>query len=223
MAAALPTKRFADHSDMEIQEKRAKVNSVNTLRANKKAGNALRAYLAEKGRPNGFVTMPAEALADALSHFYLDVRQADGSRYKTSSLENFRHSLNPSLNMCLKYPPNNSKIDIINDDAFDDANINFKTAMAELKQAGLGVIQHYPVIVEKDRHKLYSSLHLRTDTSCGLFNKVQLDIRLYVCRRDSDNIKTFKKDTFKVTRDSHTGKHLSKISPYKLKISFSSY
>ncbi|CAC5391259.1 unnamed protein product [Mytilus coruscus] len=43
--------------------------------------------------------------------------------------------------------------------------------MSELKTLGKGDVQHYPAIEECDIHKLYSSIHMSTDTPCGLLNK----------------------------------------------------
>ena len=39
-------------------------------------------------------------------------------------------------------------------------------------------------------------MHLNVDTPCGLQNKVQFDIPLYFCRRDSENMHAMTKTTF---------------------------
>jgi hypothetical protein len=62
-------------------------------------------------------------------------------QYKASgsSLENFRHSLNRYLNAP---PPHNKNIDLIKDVEFRKSNENFKSALKELKEAGLGSTDH---------------------------------------------------------------------------------
>ena len=137
----------------------------------------------------------------------MDARKVDGEQYKCSSLENVRHSLNRYLNQ----PPYNKNIDIIKDREFTDANVNFKAAMAELKGSGLGSTDHYPIIDENDIKLLYASMYLSPKTPTGLFNKVQFDIRLYFCRRGSENIYEFRKDTFKLKTNPQTGRLLQRI------------
>jgi hypothetical protein len=109
------------------------------------------------------------------------------------------------LNRYLKDPPHSKTFDITKDGAFNDANVNFKAAMTELKRLGLGSTDHYPVIAPEDRNKLYNSMFLSPTTPNGLFNKVQFDVRLYFCRRGSENIYNFTKSTFVIETDPQTG------------------
>jgi hypothetical protein len=83
MAAA---KRFASNSADEIAEKRIKMHSMNTLKANRRAANALREYLRETKQNTKFEDMESTALAEVLGHFYMDARKPDGERYKCGSL-----------------------------------------------------------------------------------------------------------------------------------------
>lgn len=84
--------------------------------------------------------------------------------------------------------------------------LNFKAMLAEVKRLGLHVsdIEHYPVIDEADREKLYSSIYLTPDTPIGLANKVQFDIRLYFCRRGQENMHSMTKSTFTIKTDNKT-------------------
>jgi hypothetical protein len=199
--AAAGMKRFATNSESEIATKRLNMHSENTTKANKRAATALRDYLKENSQNTNFEALDANALAEVLGHFYLDARKVDGKHYKSSSLENVRHG----LNRYLKDPPHYKQFDIIKDTAFTNANANFKAAMAELKRLGLGATDHYPTISEEDRRKVYTSVHTSPQTPLGLFNKVQFDLRLYFCRRGSENIYNFTKDTFQVSTDPNTG------------------
>ena len=197
----MAAKRFKLSSADEIEEKKMLINSKETVQSNARAANVLRAYLKEVGQEENFEEFSNERLNEVLAHFYLDTRREDGEHYKATSLENLRHS----LNRYLKSPPHNSKFDIIKDDDFREANISFKAALAELKREGKGSVDHHPIIIETDLQKLYSSKHMSPETPVGLQNKVQFDIRLYVCRRSSENMHSMSKSTFAVETDPKTG------------------
>lgn len=132
-------------------------------------------------------------LDECLGHFYMDLRKVDGSHYKVNSLEIIRHGLNRHL----KNPPFNKKCDIIKDPAFTDSNTCFKTVLAETKRVGKGDVQNYPIISEPDIQKLYTSMHLSINTPQGLFNKVQFDVRMFLCRRGNENMHGMTKTHFK--------------------------
>jgi hypothetical protein len=149
---------------------------------------------------NSLVLSPHARLNNVLKHFYLDARKNDGQMYKVNSLESFHHA----LNRYLKAPPFLKDFDILKHTIFDEANTVFKTALTELKANGKGATEHYPIINEDDRKKLYSSVHMKTDTPQGLFNKVQFGIRMYFFRRGAENMATRTKDTFVVKVDPKT-------------------
>ena len=73
-----------------------------------------------------FEEWSARELSDVLRLFYLDIRKVNGDKYKTSSLENFRHSLNRHIQSF------NPDIDIMRNREFADANLSFRTMMTEL-------------------------------------------------------------------------------------------
>jgi hypothetical protein len=106
-------------------------------------------------------------------------------------MENLRHS----LNRYLKSPPNLAQFDIITNPEFSTANENFKLAMTEIKAAEKGEVEHYPKIEQADLQKMYGSVHLDCKTPTGLANLVQLNIRLYFCRRGNENMHTMTKTT----------------------------
>lgn len=206
-------KRFADHSAGEILAKRANIVPKNTVNANKGASSLFRCYLEEKSQNTNFETFDPVRLAEHLSHFYMDVRTKDGEMYKATSLESMRHS----LNRYLKAPPHLRPFDIITANEFNDANACFKTAMAEVKASGKGDIEHYPVINNPDLRKLYSSVQFLPHTPVGLANRVQMNIRLYFCRRANENMEKMTKSTFDVkvypeTKQKYVVKVLDELS-----------
>ncbi|CAG2214467.1 unnamed protein product [Mytilus edulis] len=120
--------------------------------------------------------------------------------YKVNSLDSFRYS----LNRYLKAPPFLKEFDIMKHEAFNESNQVFKTALTELKANGKGATQHFPIISEIDRTKLYSSTFMQTNSPTGLLNKVQFDIRMYFFRRGAENMDKMTKDTFIVKTDPKT-------------------
>lgn len=194
-------RRFVDTSDEEIEQKRLKMSADKTIKQNIAAATIFREYLKVKKMDPGFEQYDTLKLDEVLGHFYMDVRKADGNRYKTNSLQCLRYS----LNRYLKAPPYNKKIDIVNDESFSASRENFKAAMAELKRMGLGDVEHYPSIDEADRRKMYTSIYSSPNTPFGLQNKVQFDIRLYFCRRGMENMPQMTKSTFSVKKRSEDG------------------
>jgi hypothetical protein len=96
-------------------------------------------------------------------------------------------------------------VDIIKYPEFMEANLDFRSAMADMKRRGYGDTKHYPVITDGDRRVLYHSPYLTTETPAGLQNKVQFDIRLHFCRRGSENMHDLQIDTFEIKTDQKTG------------------
>jgi len=161
---------------------------------NNYAGDKIRKYLHEKNLNPEFETYNAAQLAEVLGKFYLDARSDKGDFYKSTTLENLRHS----LNRYLKSSPHNKQFDIISSEDFNEANRNFKTAIEELQQSGYGSTQHHPVICDEDLIRLYMSVYLTPNTAAGLFNRVQMNIRLYFCRSTNENFEHMSKSTFAV-------------------------
>ena len=136
----MDTPRFGTASLDEFNFQRKNVNSLNTQKANTKAANTFRQYLIEKGCPKvDFEHFSKLELNDVLRIFYFDIRKVDGGKYKRSSLEQFRHSLN-------RFLETSSKFNIIKDTDFADANLSYRTMLTELKRDRLGITKHCPII-----------------------------------------------------------------------------
>ena len=69
--------RFEHHSRQEINEKKVTTTPKNTLKANKKAAKAFRAFLDESKEYDdvGFETFTADKLNEALEGFWLSARK----------------------------------------------------------------------------------------------------------------------------------------------------
>ena len=78
--------------------------------------------------------------------------------------------------------------------------------MAEIKAAGKGDITHYPEIESEDLTKLYNNIYMDPSTPTGLANRVQMNARLYFCRRANENMESMTKDTFVIRIYSVTGR-----------------
>ncbi|CAC5399007.1 unnamed protein product [Mytilus coruscus] len=96
------------------------------------------------------------------------------------------------------------EFDIIKHEDFNKSNQVFKTTITELKANGKGATQHFPIISEIDRAKLYSSAFMQPISPTGLLNKVKFDIRMYFFRRGAENMDKMTKDTFIVKTDPKT-------------------
>ena len=130
-------------------------------------------YLIGKGYPKvDFEHFSKLELNDVLQIFYLDIWKVDGGKYKTSSLEQFRHSLN-----C--YLETSSKFNIIKNTDFADANLSYRMMLTEWKRDWLGITKHYPIINTPDLEKLYKSYLFNINIPTGLLLKVQFDVCLY--------------------------------------------
>ena len=178
----------------------------NTRRANIKAGRTFRQYLEGCGCDGNFETLSAEELNKKLEGFYVNVRTNDGQKYKMSSLESVRHS----LNRYLKAPPYCRPFDIIKDPEFISSNSHYKCAMYNLKAEGKA-IEHYALITPADLRKIFTTLS--TCTPSGLQAKVQFDIRFYFCRKGLNKPRTMTKQTFEIQAFKDTGRRfVSRVS-----------
>ena len=194
-------KRFGNATTDEIREKRDNICAKATKKSNAKAARILRDYLKFRGEPENFETFSTNRLDDVLSHFYINVRRADGEKYKASSLENLRFSLNRYLHSALDH-----KIDL-KDEEFRNSNVSFRAALNELKREGYGNTEHHPEISETHLRQIYNSEIMQPDHSPEfLQNKVQFDIRFYFFRRGGENIPQMTKSTFAIGTDSNTGR-----------------
>ncbi|XP_041354731.1 uncharacterized protein LOC121372471 [Gigantopelta aegis] len=166
--------------------------STRTVKADRRAAKLFRRYLKKKKWPENFETFEPAELCKCLCHFFMDVRKEDGEVYKESSLQYFRYG----LNRYLRSAPFNREFDITRDAAFKRVAKCYKDAIRNIRATGK-ILNHHPIISDEDRHKLYNSCYMTINTPQGLLNKVQFDIRMYLCRGDSMEMMT--KSTFVVT------------------------
>merc|ERR1711879_853906 len=108
-------------------------------------------------------------LNETLSRFYLSARTRDGELYRGKTLQTMRNS----LKRYLQAPPHNKPFNIVKDSEFQKANSAYETAMTEIKREGKGHIENTPAMSKSDIDKLYTSMHMNTNTPVGLANKVQ--------------------------------------------------
>ncbi len=119
----------------ELNELEQSVQNSNTSKRNKTAEKKLRKHL-EK---NGFSynvdirTIPYECFNELLRHLWFEARQANGQKYRASSLENLYHSINRVLKTYDFEDLNKST-------KWQCSNEAYKNAMRQLKQEGLGYV-----------------------------------------------------------------------------------
>jgi hypothetical protein len=73
-----------------------------------------------------------------------------------------------------------------------------KAARPDIKRSGKTSAEHYPKIEDSYLKKLYNSVYLTPNTPTGLLNRVQMNIRLYSCRRANENMQSMTKDIIKI-------------------------
>ena len=134
--------RFGTAGKEEILVKRDQIHAKATQKANMKAVRSLREYLKSRNEPTEFENLNNGELDELLSHFYINARRINGEKYKISSLENIRFSLNRYMQGIRDY-----RIDLIRDSEFRNSNVSFRAATQELKREGKGqltIIQRFP-------------------------------------------------------------------------------
>ena len=94
MAAHSSKTRFASFDDNEFDGILQDRNALNTKRATKQAANILKEYIAEKNLQLDLETVDKKTLASVLAKFYVEVRQTDGTHYKTTTLNSIQAGLN---------------------------------------------------------------------------------------------------------------------------------
>ena len=107
-------------------------------------------------------------------------------------LENLRHG----LLRYLQSPPYNKLYGIVKDPEFRELHEAFRGALRELKDEGKEWVNHHPEIATVDLQKLQSQF--TTTSPANLQEKVESDIRYYLCRRGSENM-------LKMTKNPATG------------------
>ena len=124
----------------------------NTENSNKKAENAFITFLRFINIENAenYYDFDLPILNGLLKQFWFDARKVDSSKYRVSSLENFRHG----LNRCLK--AHGCKFDLIKSPEFQESSESYKNAVKELKIEGHGYVDETPEICGTGKHSLVS-------------------------------------------------------------------
>ena len=204
--AASSEKRFATFDEQQFDEILQNKDAQNTKKATKQATTIFKEYLMEKGLDVDVQTADKETLASILAKFYVEVRRADGSHYKTTSL----HSIRAGINRHLK-SVHSEIIDITKDVEFTNANVAFKAATVQLKKIGKGDVKHHEAIDLADIETIYKSSVFDQDSPAGLQAKVWFELSLFLCRRGRENLKDLKKDHFEVKKDANGREYVTQV------------
>ena len=118
-----------------------------TRRVNTFAVNTFRDYLQQKGESIEFEKMPTQQLAEVLKKFYVEARRTNGELYKSTALIGIRSGINRHLQT------KGTGVDILNHQAFIEANNIFQAQKVELKRKGKSVVCISP------RRAMYSYIY----------------------------------------------------------------
>ena len=134
---------------------------------------------------------PALELCTFLRKFYTEVRQVSGKLYARKSMITLRYGLQ-------RHFKRTSRLDIITDEQFKEANEVFSIILVKLKAMGKDAIKRKNPITEEDMQKIMASSAVDQNTPRGLQNKVFIDLMLHLCNRGRDNLREITKVDFRV-------------------------
>ena len=206
--------RFGASTDEEIAEILQERNAVNTNKATKSCIRILNDYITEKHLPKLEETGDAD-LPALLKEFYVNARQKkNNDLYHTQTMKNIRSGFQE-----------NRKVNIINDDQFNEANMIFKGVQVHAKKADRGSRHHTPPITDEDMERLalyFNIDQVRRPNPSIIQRNVIFNIIYYLCRRGQENLYEMTKDWFKVkgakgkkgkkNKESNTNKSLDSIT-----------
>ena len=150
--------------------KRLKESSIapNTKKATQTAITAFRDFLETKGMDSNFEEMDSVMLDREIGLFFVGIRAPDGSLYKKTTLQSYRHSIQRHI------ASKRDDIDIIKGIEFKASNSLFQALLKEVKKQGKGKVEHHPAIEEEDMRRLYNYLCV-DDSADQLQKKVYYD------------------------------------------------
>lgn len=141
--------RFASLEQDEINSILDNIETKNTKRQNSTAVKLFRQYLSAKNMPSEFEDFTVDELDNALSYFYMEMRNKEGEKYKKTTMHAYRQGIQRHLDKA-------RDIDIKNEEVFKKSTKAFKGMTKELKRVGLAAIDHHPSIEDSDIEKMYA-------------------------------------------------------------------
>ena len=187
--------RFATVSVEQIDDLVDSKDSNSTKALSEVSMRTFLSYCAEKDVEMDIITIDAVLLNETLTQFYAEIRKADGSYYKTTSMRSLRYGLQRKIKQTRK------DIDIIDDIQFKRCNEVFAAQLVHLKKIGLAKVVHKPPISKHDLALLYSSGVFATNKPASLQKKVFFEVVFYLCRRGRENLRQLTKESFKINHD----------------------
>jgi hypothetical protein len=126
-------------------------------------------------------------MCSQLKSFYAAVRSQKGDLYSKKSMISIRYGIQKHF---LKI----KNIDVVNNDAFKQANLVFQAKLVKIKGEGKGASVHKPPIEVDDIAIIYKSFNL--DIPTDLQSKVFVDVMLFYCNRGRENLRELTKTDF---------------------------
>ena len=149
----------------------------------KTAISVLEAYLEEKSLGN-ISDIDREKWPSILEDFYTNARTKRNERYHVQTLKSMRSCLN-------RWFTEKLKINIIEDKAFDGANLMFKSVQVESKRQGKAVTKKTKKIDEHDMKLIaeyFNHDHVRNPNPRLLHQCVLFNIVYFLCRWGQENL-----------------------------------
>lgn len=170
------------------------------------AVNTLRRFCLDIGKDADFENLNRKQLNELLCLFYSDVQKVrhTNSRNINENVDYSKNTINQIRYGLYKYISSiNSRIDIIHDPEFNQAESAFKARLDLIDRKATNVTQ---VIALKDVKRLYyMTTVFDVSEPVGLQCKVLFEVLLYLCQGNKNSLKDMKQDSFKIKAD-HQGK-----------------
>ena len=198
------TSRFVAYTDEQLKELTIKKLSKNTTASTKVGVSLLQKFCMGTGKDFDMAIKSKEQLNALLMKFYAGARTEKAEQYKNNSLLSFRNSIQ-------RYFMETQKVNIFDDELFNDSNAIFINILREGKKMGKVDTEHYPEIKPEDLAKLHASFHPNTPT--GLLEYIWFNVTFRLIRRGRENLRSMKKILLLLIRT-----HLEKVSFIKCKV-----
>lgn len=159
-------------------------------------------WLLFKRKDPNFEHLEDNLLAQLLRTFFAEVRKRNGKPYSKSGMINLR----AGLNRYLQSPPYSRIVNLMHNDAFQNANSVFIGVLRHNKQQGFDTSRRRTAITRSDLDKLYNEYFIPGLAAMNtevLQHKVFFDMVYYLGRRGKEGLRELQKDWFesKFTED----------------------
>jgi hypothetical protein len=186
-------RRFTEVSEDQLCHFREQHMAPKTVYATSSAESALKNFhtsLSTSSTSPDYFHLNESSMNSLLEKFFISCRPSNAEDYKSSSLQNLRQNLIRAIRITHQF-------DIVKDPIFKTSNTVFVNRLKDLKQKGLGVVDHFPDISKVDILNIVEKLS--PEDPHGLQLLVWFLLQLHFCKRGQENAESTTKDHYSIT------------------------